>query len=110
MQGAGKGAGSGIAGEKLLEMVSAPGVGSGEFEVLDSRLVAGVADPPPFARQWAANLGRVPHTLVQKDERGGGSGSPLGELNWVRFRARLTLPGDWKFPSGLRGRVASCAE
>jgi hypothetical protein len=110
MSGAGKGAGSHVAGQKLLDMMGVPGVGYGELEVADARLIAGVGDPPAFARQWAANLGRVPHTLVQSDDRSGGAGKPLGELKWIRFRATLTLPGGWKFPSGIRGKETRCAE
>jgi hypothetical protein len=110
MREVGKDEGSDVAGQKLLSMVGAPGVGYGEFEVVDSRLVAGVGDPPAFARQWAANLGRVPHTLVQNEDRSGGAGAPLGELKWIQFRATLTLPGNWKFPSGLSGKATSCAE
>ena len=110
MQGTGTNAGSDVAGQKLLSMVGAPGVGYGEFEVVDSRLVAGVGDPPAFARQWAANLGRVPHTLVQSGDRSGAAGGQLGELKWIRFRATLTLPGGWKYPSGLSAKATSCAE
>ena len=110
MRGAGKGAGSDVAGQKLLGMVGAPEAGFGVFEVVDSRLVAGVGDPPVFARQWAANLGRVAHTLVQSEERSGGAGTPLGELKWIRFRATLTLPRGWKFPSGVSGKATNCAE
>lgn len=110
MQGIGKSAGSDVAGQKLLDMVGGQGVGRGELEVLDARLIAGVGNPPAFARQWAANLGRVPHTLVQSEDRPGGAGAPLGELKWIRFRATLTLPGGWKYPSGLSGKATSCAE
>jgi len=98
------------AGQKLLSMVSRAGVGYGEFEVVDSRLVAGVGDPPAFARQWATNLGRVPHTLEQNADRSGDGGKLFGELSWIRFRATLTLPVGWKFPPGLSGKAARCAE
>ena len=110
MPGTGRGEGSAVAGRKLLSMVGAPGVGYGEFEVMEARLVAGVGDPPAFARQWAANLGRVPHTLVQNEGRSGGASAPLGELKWIRFRATLTFPGAWKFPAGLSRKAARCAE
>jgi len=110
MLGAGRGSGSDVAGQKLLDLLSGQGTGYGEFEVEDARLVAGVGDPPAFARQWAANLGRVPHTLVQSEGRSGGAGPPLGDLKWIRFRAVLVLPKGWRFPSGLSGKATSCAE
>lgn len=99
--------GGGGAGELLAMASGGPEVGAGEFEVLDARLVAGVADPPAFARRWAEQLGRVPHTLVQ----GGGAGSTaLGELRSIRFRATLVVPGSWKLQQGLSANGAKCSE
>jgi hypothetical protein len=107
---AGRGGVSGEAATReLLAMVSGD-VGSGEFEVMDARLRAGLGDPPVFARQWAANLGRVPHELEQKDGRMGGVSGPLGELKWVHFRVTLMVPGSWELPAGLGAKAAKCAE
>lgn len=110
MPGARCGAGSDVADRKLLETVGGPGVGYGEFAVEDARLVAGVGDPPAFARQWAANLERLPHTLVQSEGPSGDAGMPLGALKWIRFHAEPTFPKGWKLPSGLGGKATSCAE
>lgn len=89
-------------------MVGGADSGSGEFRVLDARLVAGVGDPPEFARQWASHLAFVPHTLEQAGV--GGGQRPLGELKWVRFVATFVLPARWKFPAGMTVNEANCAE
>jgi hypothetical protein len=81
-------------------------VSTGEFTVLDARLTAGVADPPPYATQWAAQLQQVPHTLVPSS----GKPSPLGQLVWVRFRATLWLPTGWRLPPELHAESVKCAE
>ncbi len=106
-QGKEKGAASGPAAEELLTIVGGADLGRGEFAVLDARLVAGVADPPAYARQWAAHLALVPHTLEQS---GAGAQPPLGELKWIRFAATLVLPARWKLPAGMTGSEANCAE
>ena len=81
-------------------------VSAGEFTVLDARLTAGVADPPPYATQWAAQLQQVPHTFVPSS----GKPSPLGQLIWMRFRATLWLPAGWRLPSDLHAESVKCAE
>jgi len=78
----------------------------GEFRVLDAQLATGVADPPAFARQWATQLNRVPHTLVPSKARA----TPLGELKWIRFSIILWLPLNWKIPAELRPITAKCAQ
>jgi hypothetical protein len=81
-------------------------VSAGEFTVLDASLTAGVADPPPYATQWAAQLQQVPHTLVPSS----GKPSPLGQLAWMRFRATLWLPTGWRLPPELHAESVKCAE
>ena len=116
MRGAGQRLGrdagsSGAAAQELLAMVGErDGLGSGEFAVLDARLVAGVADPPGYARQWASHLALVPHTLEQSGSGTQGAQQPLGELRWIRFAATLVLPARWHFPAGIAGSESNCAE
>ena len=81
-------------------------MGDGELSILDARLVSGVADPPEFARQWAARLSQVPHT----NEQTAGAPSALGELRWMRFAVTLRLPAPWKLPAELHGTEANCEE
>jgi hypothetical protein len=79
---------------------------SGQIEILDAHLLAGTADPPPFAAQWAAALVRIPHTLDQN----AASSTPAGALHSIRFRLTLWLPSSWKpAPSAGITRV-KCAE
>lgn len=82
------------------------GASTGRFEVLDARLTEGVADPPPFAQEWAAHLSRVPHTLVPPS----GTPSPRGELLWVRFSVLLWLPRQWRPPLHMQAQAVKCAQ
>lgn len=100
-------AGRSQAARQLLGLLSAPsGMGSGEFSVLDARLTAGIIDPPPFAQQWVMRLRQVPHTIAPS----GGSPSPRGRLLWIRFKAELQLPAQWKEPPGIGENAAKCAQ
>lgn len=92
---------------ELLQMVGdSSRVASGKFEVLDARLTAGVADPPAFAQQWAARFSRAPHTLMPAASHP----SAQGELRWIRFRATLWLPENWRTPQEIKGEQAKCPE
>jgi hypothetical protein len=63
------GEGAGAATRELLGMVSDPSQSvRGQFSLLDARLIPGAGDPPAYARQWAANLSQVPHTIEPKDQ------------------------------------------
>jgi hypothetical protein len=93
---------------ELLNLINR--ASAGEFTILDARLVAGVADPPGFAAQWAGNLGRVPHTLVPAGSDSSHPATPLGDLQWIRFRTTLWLPASWRFPSALRPTAGNCAQ
>jgi hypothetical protein len=81
-------------------------LGKGEFSVLDARLVAGTADPAPFARQWAMRLGQVPHTMEQSPNQS----NPRGELRWIRFKVTLWLPASWNVSPKWEKEAATCAE
>jgi hypothetical protein len=104
------GEGAGAATRELLGMVSDPSQSvRGQFSLLDARLIPGAGDPPAYARQWAANLSQVPHTIEQTEQTGG-SPSAQGELRWIRFAVTLWLPESWKTSSELRNRETKCAE
>jgi hypothetical protein len=111
MPSAGMGAVDAVARRKataeLLRMLSGePRLGAGEFTVRDARLIAGVADPPEFARQWAMHLSQIPHTLEQTM----GSAAPSGKLLWIRFEATLELPARWKTRPGQKVEMTKCAQ
>ncbi|HTJ31403.1 MAG TPA: hypothetical protein VL346_12930 [Acidobacteriaceae bacterium] len=105
------------ASTELLNLsVRADSIAAGRIEILDAHLVAGSADPAPFAAEWAASFDRVPHTLdpVGPDLAGsdpaGEKSSPQGQLHSLRFRITLDLPTSWKAPSGSGTTDAKCAE
>jgi hypothetical protein len=68
--------------------------------------IPGVADPPAFARQWAAALPNVPHTFLPDD----GKPTQRGELRSIRFQVSLWLPASWPMPPALHAQSAKCAE
>lgn len=80
---------------------------SGEFRILDARLVPGVGDPAPFAQSWALTSARTPHVLEASPP---GGATPLGELKWIRFSVTLWLPTPWKAPPRLRVIHGLCPE
>jgi hypothetical protein len=92
---------------RLLALLShSSTVGSGEFSVTNARFVPGSADAAAFAQQWAAHLGRVPHTVEQSVSQA----TARGELHWIHFEVTLWLPGTWKLSPNLRSEAANCAE
>jgi hypothetical protein len=79
---------------------------SGELRILDAGLAPGIADPEPFAQNWALRAARMQTTLVPPT---GPKPTPHGELDWMRFSITLSLPADWKPPHGLSATTAPCA-
>jgi len=95
------------AADALLRMVSDPArTGAGEFAVVDAKLVPGSADPPAFARQWAARLPMVPHTNLQAE----GGGTARGELRWIKFSVALWLPLGFHLTPGMHSESVKCAK
>lgn len=78
---------------------------SGTFTIEDARLTPGIADPPPFAQEWAQMSARVPH---QNESPPDGKTTPQGTIQWIRFSVALTLPPDWKLPAGQQGKRVAC--
>jgi hypothetical protein len=60
----------------------------GSLTILDARLVPGTADQPRAASTLASHFGETAHTI----ESPAGAPTPLGRLNWMRFRIALELP------------------
>jgi hypothetical protein len=80
---------------------------SGEFRILDARIVPGVADPAPYAQLWGVASLRTPHTI---EEAPGGKSSALGELKWIRFAVTLWMPAGWVVPTALHGQRTACPD
>jgi len=94
------------AASQLLDLgADADRVASGSLDVLDAHLVAGTADPAPFAAQWAAGLARIPHTLDHVE-----SPTATGSLHSLRFRLALWLPAAWKAAETTGKPVVKCPE
>ncbi len=65
----------------------------GTLQILDARLIPGTADQAGTAAPVASHFNTTAHTV---EEPADGKGSPLGKLNWVRFRIGLELPRDFE--------------
>jgi len=79
----------------------------GQLRILNARLTPGIADAAPFARKWALQSAKTPHTVAPAPDA---KASPLGELDWMRFSVTLWLPVGWKAPAGLSAPLAACSE
>jgi hypothetical protein len=80
---------------------------AGELRILDAGLAPGIADPEPFAQNWALRAARMQTTLMPPS---GSKPTPRGELDWMRFSITLWLPTNWKPPHGLAATTAPCAQ
>ena len=79
---------------------------TGEFRILDAGLTPGIADPEPFAQNWALQAARMQITLVPPAAKP----TPRGELDWMRFSITLRLPAGWKPPRSLSATPAPCSQ
>ena len=80
---------------------------AGQFRILNARLTPGIADAAPFARRWALQSAKTPHTIVPS---AGAKATALGELDWMRFSITLWLPGNWRVPEGVRSVPSPCSQ
>src|ERR1019366_9299686 len=91
--------------QRLLEINRS--ASAGQLRILNARFTPGIADAAPFARKWALQSAKTPHTIAPA---AGAKATPLGELDWMRFSVTLWLPAGWKAPEGLRAPLAACSE
>jgi hypothetical protein len=83
------------------------GAASGEFRIVDARIVPGIADPMPFAQGWALASSRTKHEI---EASAAGQASPRGTLLWMRFVLTLWLPAPWKVAPELHAVPMSCPQ
>jgi hypothetical protein len=83
------------------------GASSGQFRILNARIVPGTADPQPFAQAWALAFMRTQHQI---EPVAAGQASPQGKLVWMRFALTLWFPSNWNFPAEIHSMRASCPE
>jgi hypothetical protein len=91
------------ASSRLVKLVQH--ASSGELRILDVGLVPGVADPAPFAQEWALAASRTAHQI---EAAPGGQSSARGSLNWMKFSLTLWLPEHWRVPSELHAKRTAC--
>jgi hypothetical protein len=94
---------SAAAQQELVTAVSQAQDGS--LEILDSRLVPGIADQTGAAAAVASHFLTTAHSLDQPQS---GGPTPLGRLDWVRFRLRLDLPPGFRAAPGLHPEPHAC--
>ena len=94
---------------KVMERLIALGreAATGQFRILDARLVPGVGDAAEFAQNWALAAAHTPHSYEAAAD---GKSTAQGELRWIKFSITLWLPQEWKTPKELKTEAAFCAE
>jgi hypothetical protein len=78
---------------------------AGEFRILDARIAPGTADPAPFARKWALQSSRTPHTTDAPL-----SPTSRGAFQSIGFSITLWLPSTWRAPKDLHPTPAPCSQ
>ena len=91
--------------EHLLQLQSH--ASSGQFRIIDAHIVSGIADPQPFAQNWALAASRVQHEI---EPSAPGQSSSRGKLVWMRFELTLWLPSRWNAPPALHPVRGPCGE
>ena len=90
---------------ELLKIIGDPTrTAVGELAITDAQLTPGIADPPSFARQWAARFSTLPHTLIP------GPPDPQGRLHQLRFAVTVWLPEPWRTSKQTESERANCPE
>jgi hypothetical protein len=83
------------------------GASSGQLRILDARITPGVANPQPFAQDWALAFSRTKHEIESAPP---GQESATGKMLWMQFEVTLWLPQRWGLPAGVQAVRASCPE
>jgi len=89
--------------QKLMDLLAKSS--AGEFRILDARLLPGVADPAPYAENWALASQSTPHSV---ESSMGNPPSARGELYSMRFSITLWLPTGWKTLQGIKAEKGPC--
>jgi hypothetical protein len=93
--------GDAVASAQAAELVSRQP--EGVLEILDARIVPGVADQGQMAAMVASHFASTPHTVEQT-----AASSPLGRLQELRFRVELDLPPGAHVAKGLQPKKIPC--
>ncbi len=95
-------AGDGPSAARAAELVSEQP--EGVLQILDARMVPGLADQAQMAATVASHLSATPHTVDQST-----TPSPLGRVEELRFRVDLELPAGFRTVTGLRIENIFCS-
>jgi hypothetical protein len=80
---------------------------TGEFRIVDARLVPGTADAASYAQNWALAASRTPHENVAPPS---GKASARGSLEWMRFSMTLWLPRGWALAGHAQASEGACPD
>ena len=83
------------------------GASSGDFRILDARIIPGIADPMPYAQGWARASSRTKHEI---EAAPAGQASARGTLLWMRFALTLWLPAHWNVAPELHAVPVPCPQ
>jgi hypothetical protein len=78
----------------------------GTLEILDAGLIPGTADQVETANAVAVHFLTTAHQI---DQPADGKGTPLGKLEWIRFRFSLDVPRGMTPESGIKLVPAPCS-
>lgn len=82
------------------------GLPEGTFQIVDARLVPGTADQAGTAATLATHFTTTAHTI----ESSTAGPTPLGRINWLRFRILLQLPAGFMPVTQLKTRLQLCGQ
>jgi hypothetical protein len=89
---------------RILNLIQS--ASQGEFRILDSHLAPGIADPAPYAQNWALAAFRTPHQVVPPPS---GQPTPRGVLVWMRFSLTLWPPPGWHVTANWTNSSPPCS-
>jgi len=82
------------------------GAAEGELEIMDAGLVGGTANQGPNAALVSSHFNRTAH--IEEKQADGGT-TPLGKIDWLRFRITLMLPQGFGADGGAKTVAAVCS-
>ena len=89
---------------RLLDLIHS--ASTGELRILDARIAPGIADPAPYAQEWALAAARTAYQTVPPPS---GQSTPRGSFISIRFSFTLWLPSGWRVPTPWTAAPASPA-
>jgi hypothetical protein len=79
----------------------------GRLTIVDAKLVTGTADQPRYAAEVASHFEATAHTIEAPSN---GRPTPLGRINWMRFRISLAVPPGFQADRSLAVKQSPCGQ